>query len=229
MLTVQGLSVNHGAVQALRSVDFCVPPGQVLTVLGRNGSGRSTLARALMGLTPAQGRVLWMGQDLLGLEPHQIARLGVGYVPETRDVFSLLSVEQNLQLGLRGKPGRDRIAWAYEQFPQLHARRQTLAGLLSGGEQQMLSLIRSLLARPRLLIVDEPAEGLAPQMVQAVAHLMRQQVKAGTAIVLMEQKLDLALDLADRVLLLGRSEVVFEGTPEQLLGAKVLRERWLEV
>lgn len=229
MLNVEALSVTYAAVQALRSVNLCVMPGQVMAVLGRNGSGRSSLARALMGLTPAQGRVRWMGQDLLGLAPHQVARLGVGYVPETRDVFCLLTVEQNLQLGARGQSSRDRIAWAYERFPQLHARRRTLAGLLSGGEQQMLSLIRSLLPQPGLLIVDEPTEGLAPQIVEEVSQLLREQSERGAAIVLMEQKLDLALHLADRVLVLGRAEVVFEGTPEQLSEAPAVRERWLEL
>ena len=234
MLSVSGLQVSHGAVQALRGISFSLACGQVLAVLGRNGSGRSSLARALMGLVQGQvrGRVQWQGQDLLGLAPHQIARLGVGYVPETRDVFPLLTVHQNLLLGLPGHLGaaaeRERLAWAYGLCVQLHARCNTLAAQLSGGEQQMLSLARSLLARPRLLIVDEPTEGLAPALVQTVGQVLREQAAAGVAIVLMEQKLDLVPALADRVLVLGRGEVVFEGTPQTLQQAPQVRSLWLE-
>jgi branched-chain amino acid transport system ATP-binding protein len=234
MLSVSGLQVSHGAVQALRGISFSLACGQVLAVLGRNGSGRSSLARALMGLVQGQvrGRVQWQGQDLLGLAPHQIARLGVGYVPEARDVFPLLTVHQNLLLGLPGRLGsateRERLAWAYGLFVQLQARRNTLAAQLSGGEQQMLSLARSLLARPRLLIVDEPTEGLAPQLVQTVGQVLREQAAAGVAIVLMEQKLDLVPALADQVLVLGRGEVVFEGTPQTLQQAPQVRSLWLE-
>lgn len=234
MLSVSGLQVSHGAVQALRGISFSLACGQVLAVLGRNGSGRSSLARALMGLVQGQvrGRVQWQGQDLLGLAPHQIARLGVGYVPETRDVFPLLTVHQNLLLGLPGHLGaaaeRERLAWAYGLFVQLHARCNTLAAQLSGGEQQMLSLARSLLARPRLLIVDEPTEGLAPALVQTVGQVLRDQAAAGVAIVLMEQKLDLVPALADQVLVLGRGEVVFEGTPQTLQQAPQVRSLWLE-
>jgi branched-chain amino acid transport system ATP-binding protein len=234
MLSVSGLQVSHGAVQALRGISFSLPAGQVLAVLGRNGSGRSSLARALMGLSVGrvQGRVQWLSQDLLGLAPHLIARSGVGYVPETRDVFPLLTVHQNLLLGLPGHLGaaaeRERLAWAYGLFVQLHARSNTLAAQLSGGEQQMLSLARSLLARPRLLIVDEPTEGLAPALVQTVGQVLREQADEGVAIVLMEQKLDLVPALADQVLVLGRGEVVFEGTPRALQQAPQVRSLWLE-
>jgi branched-chain amino acid transport system ATP-binding protein len=229
MLKVEGLSVSHGPVQAVRGLSFEVQPGQVVAVLGRNGSGRSSLAQALMGLVPALGRVQWQGRDLRGLAPHQIARLGVGYVPETRDVFPLLTVQQNLQLGMAAGMPIDRMAWAYALFPQLHARKAALAGVLSGGEQQMLSLVRSLLAQPRLLIVDEPTEGLAPQLVQAVGRVLREQAEQGTAIVLMEQKLDLVPSLADRVLVLGRGESVFEGTAQALQDAPQVRRLWLDV
>ncbi|MEI7783165.1 MAG: ABC transporter ATP-binding protein [Betaproteobacteria bacterium] len=236
MLSVQGLRVRHGAAQALRGISLSLAPGQVLAVLGRNGSGRSSLARALMGLVPATGRlegqVLWRGQELLGLAPHQIARLGVGYVPQTRDVFPLLTVHQNLLLGLpRGLDAateRERLAWAYSLFVQLQARSKTLGARLSGGEQQMLSLARSLLARPQLLIVDEPTEGLAPQLVQTVGQVLREQAHAGVAIVLMEQKLDLVPALADQVLVLGRGEVVFDGTPQALQQAPQVQRLWLE-
>jgi branched-chain amino acid transport system ATP-binding protein len=224
MLKVEQLSVNYGAVRALDGVDFTLEPGPVLAVLGRNGSGRSTLARALMGLVPGQGRVQWRGRDLLGLPPHTIARCGVGYVPETRDVFALLTVEQNLQLGLGD---RHRIEWAYATFSQLKLRQHTLAGLLSGGEQQMLSLARSLMAQPDLLIVDEPTEGLAPHWVETVGQVLREQTSRGAAIVLMEQKLDLAPALADRLMVLGRGQVVFAGTLAALQGDPALQQTWL--
>ncbi len=226
MLQVEQLSVNYGAVRALDGVDFTLEPGQVLAVLGRNGSGRSTLARALMGLVPGQGRIQWRGRDLLGLPPHTIARCGVAYVPETRDVFALLTVEQNLQLGLAGR-ARHRIDWAYATFGQLKLRQHTLAGLLSGGEQQMLSLARSLMAQPDLLIVDEPAEGLAPHWVETVGQVLREQAARGTAILLMEQKLDLAPVLAHRLMVLGRGQVVFAGTLEALQGDPTLQQTWL--
>ena len=235
MLHINDLRVSHGAVQALRGIGLSLPPGQVLAVLGRNGSGRSSLARALMGLVRPPGHVAgqmqWQGHELRGLSPHQISRLGVGYVPETRDAFPLLTVHQNLLLGL--PPGldpareRERLDWAYGQFMPLLARRDTLAAQLSGGEQQMLSLVRSLLASPRLLIVDEPTEGLAPQRVQAVGQLLREQADAGVAILLMEQKLDLVPDLADRVLVLGRGEVVFEGSPQALQQKPEVQRLWL--
>jgi branched-chain amino acid transport system ATP-binding protein len=226
MLKVEHLSVNYGAVRALDGVDFTLEPGQVLAVLGRNGSGRSTLARALMGLVPGRGRVQWHGRELLGLAPHTIARCGVAYVPETRDVFALLTVEQNLQLGLAGRT-RHRIDWAYATFGQLKLRQHTLAGLLSGGEQQMLSLARSLMAQPDLLIVDEPAEGLAPHWVETVGQVLREQAARGTAILLMEQKLDLAPVLAHRLMVLGRGQVVFAGTLEALQGDPTLQQTWL--
>lgn len=226
MLKVEQLSVNYGAVRALDGVDFTLEPGQVLAVLGRNGSGRSTLARALMGLVPGRGRVQWHGRELLGLAPHTIARCGVAYVPETRDVFALLTVEQNLQLGLAGR-ARHRIDWAYATFGQLKLRQHTLAGLLSGGEQQMLSLARSLMAQPDLLIVDEPAEGLAPHWVETVGQVLREQAARGTAILLMEQKLDLAPVLAHRLMVLGRGQVVFAGTLEALQGDPMLQQTWL--
>jgi branched-chain amino acid transport system ATP-binding protein len=226
MLKVEQLSVNYGAVRALDGVDFTLEPGQVLAVLGRNGSGRSTLARALMGLVPGRGRVQWHGRELLGLAPHTIARCGVAYVPETRDVFALLTVEQNLQLGWAGR-ARHRIDWAYATFGQLKLRQHTLAGLLSGGEQQMLSLARSLMAQPDLLIVDEPAEGLAPHWVETVGQVLREQAARGTAILLMEQKLDLAPVLAHRLMVLGRGQVVFAGTLEALQGDPMLQQTWL--
>ncbi len=229
MLKVQGLNVWHGPVQALREVDLELAPGQVLAVLGRNGSGRSSLARALMGLVAASGQRSWKGQELGGLAAHQIARLGVSYVPETRDVFPLLTVRDNLRLAARDVDVSARLAWVCEMFPQLCVRMHQRAGVLSGGEQQMLSLARALMVDPQLLILDEPTEGLAPYWVQKVGQILQQQARQGAAILLMEQKLDLSLRLADRVMVLGRGQLVFSGPARQLQAQETLRRQWLEI
>lgn len=229
MLSVRGLSLWHGPVQALRALDFDLMPGQVLAVLGRNGSGRSSLAKALMGLLPSRGQIRWKDQELQGRPAHQIARMGFSYVPETRDVFTWLSVRDNLRLGAQTADCAARIAWICESFPQLHARMNHPAGVLSGGEQQMLSLARALMGRPQVLIVDEPTEGLAPPLVQRVGALLRQQAREGVAIVLMEQKLDLTPDLAQRVLLLGRGQAVFSGSAQQWQEQEGLRRQWLDL
>ncbi len=228
MLKVRGLSVWYGSLQALREVDLDLAPGEVLAVVGRNGSGRSSLARALMGMVPASGKMTWKDDQLAGLAVHQVARLGLAYVPETRDVFPLLTVRDNLRLGARGGDFGARLAWVFEIFPQLHARLHQRAGVLSGGEQQMLSLARALMVDPQLLIADEPTEGLAPHLVQRVGQILRQQAQQGAAVLLLEQKLDLSLQLADRVLMLGRGQVVFSGKPDQLQAQESLRRQWLD-
>lgn len=231
-LQVQDVYAGYGHGRVLQGVSFSLAPGEVLAVLGRNGSGRSTLARVLMGLLPAQGHVRWAGHDLLGRPPHAIARLGVGYVPESRDVFGRLSVAQNLALGLQPASGR-RPLWTpdlvYQRFPALAARRDVAAGVLSGGEQQMLSLCRALMGAPRLLIVDEPTEGLAPQVVAQVAALLRDLRAQGLSVLLIEQKLDLSLAVADRTAVMGHGQVVFAGTPAELLAAPGVVREWLEV
>lgn len=229
MLSVQGLRVSYGAHVAVRGVDLQVSRGEIVALLGRNGSGRSTLARALMGLLPAQGQVQWQGQSLLGRPAHEIARLGLGYVPESRDMFAALTVHQNLLLGLKAGAKDERLDEAYALFPALRQRRHLSAALLSGGEQQMLSLARTLLGQPQLLIVDEPTEGLAPQVVEVVAQVLSQRRAAGVGMVLIEQKLALVERLADRVLVMGRGEIVFAGTAAQLQGSDVLRREWLEL
>ncbi|MBM3362259.1 MAG: ABC transporter ATP-binding protein [Betaproteobacteria bacterium] len=229
MLSIRGLNLWHGPVQALRDLDFDLAPGQVLAVLGRNGSGRSSLARALMGLLPCVGQIRWQGQELRGRPPHQIARLGFSYVPETRDAFTWLTVRDNLRLGAQGADCAARIAWVCESFPQLHARMNHPAGVLSGGEQQMLSLARALMGRPRVLIVDEPTEGLAPHLVQRVGDILQQQAREGVALVLMEQKLNLTAQLAQQVLLLGRGRAVFSGSVQQWQGQDALRRQWLDL
>lgn len=231
-LMVRDLHAGYGKSRVLQGVSLALQAGQILAVLGRNGSGRSTLVRALMGLLPARGSACWAGRELLGLPPHAIARLGVGYVPESRDVFPLMTVAQNLVLGQQPRSARP-VLWSidrvYDAFPVLAARRNVLAGVLSGGEQQMLSLCRALVGAPQLLIVDEPTEGLAPQVVAQVDGLLRELRAQGLAVLLIEQKLDLSLAVADRVAVMGHGRLVFEGTPQELLAAPDVVREWLEV
>jgi branched-chain amino acid transport system ATP-binding protein len=230
-LVIEALQARHGAVPVLRGVSLTVAPGEIVALLGRNGSGRTTLARTLLGLVPGTGSARWRGRELLGRPTHAIARLGVGYVPESRDVFPTLTVAQNLALGRQpGQPpgGFDDTA-AFQLFPQLALRRAQPAGVLSGGEQQMLSLARTLMGEPSLLVVDEPTEGLAPALVDQVAACLRQRRERGVAVLLIEQKLDMALALADRCAVMGQGRVVFEGSLSRLLSDSTPRREWLEV
>lgn len=232
MLEIRHLVAGYAGLQVLRGVDLQVCPGEIVGLLGRNGAGRSTVLRALMGLVPATGQVRWQGRELLGLPTHEVARAGVGYVPEGREIFPGLSVEQNLALGL--PPGRRQSAhWpigeVWKRFPALAARRQVPGGVLSGGEQQMLTLARSLQGDPGLVLVDEPTEGLAPAVVSQVADLLQSMRQRGLAVLLVEQKLGIALDLCDRVAVLGHGLVVFEGTPASLLGHPTVSKEWLAV
>lgn len=234
MLEITDLHAGHGRAPVLRGVTLAVRPGEIVALLGRNGAGRSTLLQALMGLLPAQGTLRWQGQDLLGLPPHRIARLGLGYVPESRDVFPGLTVAQNLALGEQPRrPGRPPPRWRRADllalFPALQARLHTPAGVLSGGEQQMLTLARTLAGDPDAVLIDEPTEGLAPQVVDQLAELMRRLRAQGLAVLLVEQKLTLALAVADRCAVMGGGRIVFEGTPAALLAAHALRQEWLEV
>jgi branched-chain amino acid transport system ATP-binding protein len=229
---------NRGASPqraVLQGLDFSIAPGETVAVLGRNGSGRSTLAKVLVGLLPFQGEVVFQGRSLAKLAPHQIARLGLAYVPETRDVFPTLTVHQNLLLG-QLEPGSEAtnglakraLEWVYAMFPRLAERRHTPGGVLSGGEQQMLSLGRALLGNPRLLVVDEPTEGLAPKAVAEVATCLRAVQQDGCAILLIEQKLPTAFALAQRVMVLGQGKVQFAGTPDALQANPTVLRDWLE-
>lgn len=231
MLTVRGLEAGYGARPVLHGVDLDVAPGEIVALLGRNGSGRSTTAKALIGLLPARGSVRWQGAELLGQPAHRIARAGLGYVPESRDVFPTLSVAENLRLGERQRPGTRR--WTTTEllarFPRLAERAQAPAGVLSGGEQQMLTLARTLVGDPGLLIVDEPTEGLAPRVVAQVAELLAEARRRGVGVLLIEQKLAIALQLADRCLVMGHGRIVFAGTPDALAADADVRREWLEV
>jgi branched-chain amino acid transport system ATP-binding protein len=231
MLKIDHLHAFYGKSQVLHGVSLQLAGGEIVALLGRNGSGRSTTAKAIMGLVDARGSVLWRGQQLLGKKTYEIAQMGLGYVPESRDIFPTLTVEQNLVLGQ--KPGQKTGRWSmgdmYAMFPQLKARQHAPAGVLSGGEQQMLTLCRSLMGDPDLIIVDEPTEGLAPQVVLLLGQVLRQLRARGIAVLLIEQKLTIALDVSDRCYVMGHGSVVFEGTPEALRQASAIRREWLEV
>jgi len=208
-----------------------VGDGEILALLGRNGSGRSTTAKAVMGLVDARGSVQWKGQEVLGKKPYQIAQLGMGYVPENRDIFPRLTVHQNLMLG--EKSGHKNPRWTFEDmytlFPRLRERADVEAGVLSGGEQQMLTLCRTLMGDPDLVIIDEPTEGLAPKIVELVAEYLQALRARGLSVLLIEQKLTIALKISDRCLVMGHGSVVFEGSPEALRQDATTRKEWLEV
>ncbi len=231
MLEVRRLNAFYGASQVLFDLDLGLAEGRVLTLLGRNGAGRSTVARALVGRVSRSGSVRFMDRELVDERAFRIARAGIGYVPENREVFGQLDVEENLRLGQRAPlPGAATtwdLARCYELFPRLHERRHAPAGALSGGEQQMLVLCRALMGNPRLLIVDEPTEGLSPQMVDRVAETLSRLKREGLAMLLVEQKLDIALDLADEVLVIGHGEARFRGSVPQLRAQPDVIDTWV--
>ena len=234
MLHVHDLHAWYGKSHVLRGVSMDVGRGEIVALLGRNGAGRSTTLKAIMGGVQREGTIRFGDRDIAGLLPHQVARLGLGYVPEDRQVFPDLSVQQNLILG--EKRGRHRslggafgLQDAYALFPRLRERADAPAGALSGGEQQMLTICRTLMGGPALLMVDEPTEGLAPMMVQAVRELLERVAARGVTILLVEQKLDIALAISRRVYVMGHGQVVFEGTPADLAASPAVRREWLEV
>lgn len=230
LLELRGIHAWYGQAHVLQGVDLYVAPGEIVALLGRNGAGRSTLARAVMGLVERRGRMLWRGRDIGGLRTFEIARMGIGYVPESRDIFPGMTVEQNLVLGQKAaRAGRWTIADIYRLFPPLARRAGVQAQHLSGGEQQMLALGRTLMGDPVLMLVDEPAEGLAPLVVAQLAACLDELRRQGVAILLIEQKLDFALDIADRVYVLGHGGVVFAGTPAALRAAEPVRREWIEL
>ncbi len=216
LLDIGALRAWHGASQVLFGIDLRIDAGEIVALAGRNGSGRSTLAKAIMGLVRAEGRMRFADRELGGLRTFEIARLGIGYVPEHRDVFPTLTVHENLQLGIaprsRGRAPRFTLDDAYALFPVLRERGTTRAGSLSGGEQQMLTLARALLGDPDLLVVDEPAEGLAGQVVAQVADWLRMLRERGVAVLLIEQRLVIAHGTASRIAVMGHGRIVFDGT-----------------
>jgi len=232
MLKVQDLHAFYGKSHILRGVSMEIKRGEIVSLLGRNGVGRSTLCKAVMGLVPPKGHVEFDGKQLSGLPPHDIAHAGLGYVPEDRAIFPGLTVLQNLELGMK-KKGQTGEQWTlekvYKRFPRLREREHTPAEVLSGGEQQMLSMFRALIGDPQCILVDEPTEGLAPKVVADVAAILQEIAAQGIAVLLVEQKLSIALDIADRIYVMGEGEIMFEGTPEDLRNNPEIRKEWLEV
>jgi branched-chain amino acid transport system ATP-binding protein len=231
LMSARNLHAFYGKSHILQGVDIDIQAGEIVSVLGRNGGGRSTMLKAIMGDIDVQGSVQFQGEELVGLQPYQIARKGLGYVPENRDVFGDLSVRENLLMGQ--KRGAARNSWTipemFDLFPRLGERADAPAGVLSGGEQQMLTICRTLMGNPTLIMIDEPTEGLAPMMVELVGTLIGKIAERGTAVLLVEQKLTIALDVSRRLYVMGHGRMVFEGSPDDLRADRAMRREWLEV
>jgi branched-chain amino acid transport system ATP-binding protein len=231
LLRLEAGQAFYGESHVLQGVSLELARGEVLSLLGRNGAGKTTTLKTVMGILRARGGTIrFGGEPIADLAPYRIARLGIGYVPETRGIFPSLSVAENLDLGAR--PGVDGgSAWTrervFELFPRLHERRESGGGKLSGGEQQMLSIARALLTNPRLLILDEPTEGLAPVVVEEIEAVLRRLKTEGLSILLVEQNLGFALAFADRAAVLGKGRVRWTGTPAEFERADEIRHRWL--
>ncbi len=223
MLEVNDLHAYYGKSHILNGVNFSINEGEVVSLLGRNGVGRSTTVKAIMGEVPPLGSVRFRGEQIAGLPNHRVSRLGLGYVPENRDIFPTLTVRQNLELGIW------RVEQFLDMFPNLARRAEAPAGVLSGGEKQMLTISRTLMGDPDLIMIDEPTEGLAPLIVKQIGELISDIAEAGVSILLVEQKLAIAMDISHRVLVMGHGQIVFEGTPEQLRDNHDIRREWLEV
>ena len=231
MLTIENLNAYYGKSHVLHGVNLSVGAGEIVALLGRNGSGRSTTAKAIMGLVECHGSIVWKDQQIQGRRTFEVAHLGIGYVPENRDIFPTLTVEQNLYLGQKDarKTGRWSLDDMYQLFPRLKERQHTEAGVMSGGEQQMLTLCRTLMGDPDLIIIDEPTEGLAPKIVELVAQYLKELKKRGVSVLLIEQKLTIAMAMSDRALVMGHGSIVFDGTPQSLRENAEIRKEWLEV
>ena len=231
MLEVRDLHAYYGKSHILQGVSFDVRDGEIVSLLGRNGVGRSTTCKAIMGDVRPIGSVRFKGEELVGLRSHVVARRGLGYVPENRDIFPTLTVRQNLLLGQKHarREGRWKMDDMFEMFGNLRERADTLGGVLSGGEQQMLTMCRTLMGDPDLIMIDEPTEGLAPKLVDQVAKLLEMISRRGISILLVEQKLTIALKISHRVFVMGHGHIVFEGTPEDLRANEQVRREWLEV
>ena len=235
LLEIRNLHAFYGKSHVLHGVDLTVGEGEIVSLLGRNGVGRSTTVKATMGQVDATGSILFKGEQMIGLKAFQIAHKGLGYVPENRDIFPTLTVEQNLVLGEKRRKDKSAAAprWKlgdmYAMFPRLKERQNTAAGVLSGGEQQMLTLCRTLMGDPDLIMIDEPTEGLAPKIVDLVAEYLNTLKNRGISILLVEQKLAIALEISQRVYVMGHGSIVFEGTPAGLRSDAAVRKEWLEV
>jgi len=231
MLEVRELNAWYGKSHILRGVNFHVGNGEIVSLLGRNGVGRSTTIKAIMGDVTRQGSIRFKGQEISTLKPHEIARAGLGYVPENRDIFPRLTVRENLILGMKSTNPSKRWSMEdmFELFPRLRERAETPGGVLSGGEQQMLTMCRTLMGDPDLVMIDEPTEGLAPKMVEIVGELLSRIAERGVSILLVEQKLTIALRISKRLYVMGHGQIVFEGSADDLKQNAAIRKEWLEV
>jgi branched-chain amino acid transport system ATP-binding protein len=231
LLEVTDLNAYYGKSHILHGVTFRIGENEIVSLLGRNGVGRSTTIRAVMGDVRPRGSIRYKGEEIAGLKPHETARRGLGYVPETRDIFPSLTVRQNLLLG--EKPGKSGGRWTmadmFSIFPKLEDRADTPGGVLSGGEQKMLAICRTLMGDPDLIMVDEPTEGLSPIMVEHVGRLLEEIARRGVSILLVEQKLTIALRISHRLYVMGHGRIVYEGAPAALAAAADVRKEWLEV
>jgi branched-chain amino acid transport system ATP-binding protein len=231
LLQVEDLHAYYGKSHILQGVSLRVGNAEIVSLLGRNGVGRSTMVKALMGVVKPQGSILFRGEQIAGLEPHKIARMGLGCVPETRDIFPFLTVRENLMLGFKrsGRVGKWTQEDAYGLFPVLRDREDALAGVLSGGEQQMLTMCRTLMGSPDLILIDEPTEGLSPKVTETVGEILQEIVRRGVSVLLIEQKLELAMKASRRLYVMGHGRIVFEGSPTELEANEAVRKAWLEV
>ncbi len=230
-LKLDNVHAFYGKSHVLHGVSMQVNPGEIVSLLGRNGAGRSTTVKAIMGQVDAKGSVKFGDVELVGRKAYEIAHLGLGYVPENRDIFPKLTVHQNLMLGEKSRAKNPRWSFddMYRMFPRLKERQHTEAGVLSGGEQQMLTLCRTLMGDPDLIMIDEPTEGLAPKIVELVAEYLKELRKRGIGVLLVEQKLAIALEISERCYVMGHGRIVFEGTPAELRANAYVRKEWLEV
>ena len=231
MLEVTDLHAWYGKSHVLQGVSFAVAEGEIVSLLGRNGVGRSTTVKTIMGEVEPHGSIRFRNQQIAGRKSYEIARLGLGYVPENREIFPTLTVRQNLMLGMKSTTpsGRWSIDEVFAMFPLLGDRAEVPGGALSGGEQQLLSMCRTLMGDPDMVLIDEPTEGLAPKLVEQVGNLLREIAGRGVAILLVEQKLNIAMRISHRLYIMGHGQIVWEGTPDSLNQATEVRAEWLEV
>ena len=232
LLAVEDLHAHYDKSHVLHGVRMHVEAGEIVCLLGRNGVGKSTTLKTIMGLmAPSRGRVTFKGADIAGLPAYRIARLGLGYVPEERRIFPTITVRENLLMGVKGRsrPGRWTVDRVYEFFPRLKERERQRAGTLSGGEQQMLTIGRTLMGDPELLLVDEPTEGLAPMIVEQVERILSEIHRGGTPVLLVEQAMETAMALAQRVYVMSKGQIVFGGSVEELGANEAVRKQYLEV
>ena len=231
MLNISNLNAYYGKSHILQGVTLKVKKGEIVSLLGRNGVGRSTTIKSIMGMVKATGSIKLFDKEILGKQIHEISNLGLAYVSENRDIFPDLTVLENLELGKKTVAGQNPwdIEELFDLFPNLKNRKDVAGGALSGGEQQMLTISRSLMGNPNLIMIDEPTEGLSPQMVDKVEQLIRKIASKGVAILLIEQKLTIAFKLSNRLYIMGHGKIVYEGTSKEILkNDKVIKE-WLEV